>query len=100
MEARRRPNRDGVRLQALLERAESRPLPALPVTVVTATRRPDGEGWGARWLDEAARRHHAALASGVRLGRHLPAPAGHDLPGEVPDLVAEEILRMVGLQER
>jgi pimeloyl-ACP methyl ester carboxylesterase len=100
MEARRRPNRDGVRLAALLGRAEGRPLPDRPVTVVTATRRPDGDGWGARWLAEAARRHHADLARGVRLGRHLPAPAGHDLPREVPDLVAEEILRAVGLQER
>jgi pimeloyl-ACP methyl ester carboxylesterase len=100
MEARRRPNRDGVRLGALLRRAEGRPLPDRPVTVVTATRRRDGNGWGARWLDEAARRHHAALAGGLRWGRHLPAPAGHDLPREAPGLVVEEILRAVGLRGR
>jgi pimeloyl-ACP methyl ester carboxylesterase len=100
MEARRRPNRDGVRVADLLGRAEGRALPDRPVTVVTASRRPDGDGWVARWLDEAARRHHAALAAGVRLGRHLPAPAGHDLPRDAPGLVAEEILRAVGLRER
>lgn len=100
-EARGRYNDDGVRLAGLLRRASSRRLPDIPVTVVTATRRPTGEGWVPRWINEASRRHQGALAERVRLGRHVPATgSGHDVPREAPDLVVEELLRVVRLGAR
>lgn len=96
-----RPNADGVRVDALLRRVGGRPLPDRPVTVLTATRRPEGDGWVPRWINEAARRHQGELVAGVRLGRHLPATgSGHDVPEEAPALVAEEILRVVRLTSR
>lgn len=101
MDGRGRPNADGVRVDALLLRAERRSLPDRPVTVLTATRRPEGDGWVPRWINEAARRHQGALVAGVRLGRHLPATgSGHDVPEETPALIAEEILRIVRLTSR
>jgi hypothetical protein len=39
---------------------------------------------------------HADIARGVEMGRHVPASRStHDVPGEEPQLVADEILRMV-----
>lgn len=99
--ARARPNSDGVRVASLLRRVERRRLPDRPVTVVTATERPRGRGWQPRWIDEAARRHQGAVVAGVRLGRHVPAPgSGYAVPAEAPDLVAAEILRLVGPRGR
>ncbi len=99
--ARARPNADGVRVASLLRRVERRRLPDRPVTVVTATERPRGDGWEPRWIDEAARRHQGAVVAGVRRGRHVPAPgSGYAVPTEAPDLVAEEILRLVGGRAR
>lgn len=101
MAARGRPNEDGVRLDALLRRVSNRHLPDIPVTVMTATRRPTGEGWLPRWINESSRRHQGALAAPLRRGRHLPATgSGHDIPRDAPELVAEEIVRVVRMRGR
>jgi pimeloyl-ACP methyl ester carboxylesterase len=96
MSQRQTPNRDGVREVDLARQARSSRLPDIPVTVITATVRKDGDGWDARFLSEAARRAHAAVLHGVRAGRHIPASgSGPEVPLEAPELVAAEISRMV-----
>jgi len=98
---RRRPNADGVVEIDLAERARGSRLPPIPVTVITATRRREGGGWDARFLNEAARRVHASILRGVRSARHVPASgSGHDVPFEAPDLVAGEISRMVRMTSK
>lgn len=96
MDSRLQPNADGVREIELARHARRSRLPDIPVTVITAMVRKDGDGWDARYLAEAARRVHASILQGVRLARHVPANgSGHDVPLEAPDLVATEITRMV-----
>jgi pimeloyl-ACP methyl ester carboxylesterase len=96
MADRERPNADGVREADLARHARGRRLPDIPVTVITASERRDGNGWEARFLDEGARRVHASILRGVRLARHIPANgSGHDIPLEAPHSVAGEIVRMV-----
>jgi hypothetical protein len=92
---RRHPNADGVRVIEVAERARASRLPDVPVTVITATERPDGGGWDARFLNQAARRVHASILHGVTLGRHVPARSGHEVQVEDPHLVADEILRVL-----
>jgi pimeloyl-ACP methyl ester carboxylesterase len=100
MAERRRPNADGVRESELARRARGTRLPDVPVTVITATERESGEGWNERFLAEAARRVHASILRGVRTARHIPATgSGHNVPLEAPDLVAEEIARMVRMTD-
>lgn len=90
------PNEDGLVEAELAERIDGQRLPDIPVTVVTASIRPDGDGWDARFLNEAAREVHASILRGVPLGRHIPAArAGHDVHVDDPDLVSEEIVRIV-----
>jgi pimeloyl-ACP methyl ester carboxylesterase len=98
MTLRRQPNADGVRESDMAKLARMSRPPAIPVTVVTARRRPDGPGWDERFLFEAARRVHASLLEGSTSGRHVPASAsGHDVHLDEPELVAREITRGVRL---
>lgn len=96
-EARRnRPNADGVVERRVAERTDRLRSARIPVTVLTATRRRDGEGWDARFLNEAARRVHESMVRGLSLGRHVPAEgSGPLIQQEDPDRVAEEIFRVV-----
>lgn len=97
---RRRPNADGVREADLARRARGSHLPDIPVTVITATERERGPGWNTRFLAEAARRVHSSILRGVRTARHIPATgSGHNVPLEAPELVAEEIARMVRMTD-
>lgn len=92
----REPNTDGVREADLAHHARRSRLPPIPVTVITAMKRRDGDGWDARFLSQAARRVHAAILLGVHQARHIPADgSGHQVPLQAPDLVAGEISRMV-----
>jgi pimeloyl-ACP methyl ester carboxylesterase len=98
MARRLQPNADGVREIELARHARRSHLPDIPVTVITAMVRQDGDGFDARFLQEAARRVHASILHGVRQARHVPADgSGHDVPSAAPDLVASEIDRMVRL---
>ena len=100
MQRRRRPNEDGVTEVDLADRAGASRLPDRPVTVITATERPDGHGWDARFSNQAARRLHASMLRGITLGRHVPAAgSGHDVHLEDPELVAREIVRTVGVSQ-
>lgn len=93
---RSRPNADGIREADLDRRARASRLPDIPVTVITATTYRDGEGWDARFLRQAAWRVHASILRGIRSARHIPASgSGHEIHLEAPDMVAEEISRMV-----
>ena len=101
MEQRESPNADGVREIDLARHARRSRLPDIPVAVITASRRRDGDGWDQRFLSEAARRVHASILRGVRVARHVPASgSGHEVPLEAPDLVAGEISRMVRMTTR
>lgn len=96
MQRRRIPNADGLVETRLAERARGSRLPALPVTVLTATRRRNGDGWDARFLNEAARQVHASIVRGIPGGRHVPAGgSGSAVHVDAPDLVASEIRRLV-----
>jgi len=89
-------NSDGVTEEAVGRRARLVRLPPIPVTVLTATRRPGVDAGTARFINDAARQLHASILRGVPGGRHVPASrSGHDVPLDEPDLVAEEILRLV-----
>jgi pimeloyl-ACP methyl ester carboxylesterase len=100
MERRRRPNADGVVEERLGERARGSRLPAIPVTVLTATRRRTGEGWDPRFLNEAARQVHESILQGVSGARHVPAAgSGPAIHRDDPALVASEIVRIVGAAE-
>ena len=90
------PNGDGVRETDLARHARGSRLPDIPVAVITAMTRKDGNGWDARFLSQAARRVHASILRGVRSARHIPAAgSGQEVHLEAPDLVAREISRMV-----
>lgn len=96
MQRRRTPNSDGLVETRLAERARSARLPSLPVTVLTATRRREGDGWDARFLNEAARQVHGSIVQGIPGGRHVPARgSGSAVHVDAPDLVASEISRVV-----
>jgi len=98
MARRLQPNADGVREIELARYARRGHLPDIPVTVITAMVRQDGDGFDARFMQEAARRVQASILDGVRQARHVPANgSGHDVPSQAPDLVASEIARMVRL---
>ena len=101
MRRRGQPNADGVRESDVAEHARASRTRDIPVTVITARRRPDGAGWDERFLYEAARRVHASLLEGITRGRHVPASAsGHDVHLDEPELVAREITRAVRLSRR
>jgi pimeloyl-ACP methyl ester carboxylesterase len=101
MRERARPNADGVVEERVAERARRLRLPRVRVTVITASLRPTLDGWESRFVDEAARRVHSDIVDGVEMGRHLPAShSGHDVPRTEPQLVADEILRIVRALER
>lgn len=90
------PNDEGLRVEELARRVRGTSLPDIPVTVITATERRDGDGFEGRFLAEAARKVHASILRGVRSGRHVPAAgSGSRVHLESPDLVAEEIARVV-----
>ncbi|MFI6811345.1 alpha/beta fold hydrolase [Nonomuraea sp. NPDC050328] len=79
-------------LTALFELRRTTPLPDIPVTVLTAGERP--KQFAELWDNLAA--SHRRLAASVPRGRHVVAArAGHLIPQERPDLVIEEILRVV-----
>lgn len=100
MDARGRPNADGVAPAHLAARVHHARLPEIPVTVVTADHRPAEPDWDTRFLDEAARRAHEELVRGRPFGRHVPAPgSGPNLAEDAPALVAEEILRVLRITE-
>lgn len=100
MARRTAPNADGVRPLSLDARARSSRIPAMPVTVVTATIRPAREGWDGRFVDEAARRAHEELVRGRPFGRHVPAPgSGPNVSSDAPALVADEIFRILRIVE-
>ncbi|MDH3270038.1 MAG: alpha/beta hydrolase [Gemmatimonadota bacterium] len=95
-ERRTAPNADGVTEVLVAERARRGRLPQVPVTVLTAGRRQDGDGWDGRFLNEAARRVHASILRGLRQGRHIPATrSGHWIHQDEPELVVEAVLRIV-----
>ncbi len=96
-EARQRtPNRDGIVEIDVLRRAEDTRPREIPVTVVTATEREDGEGWDARFINHAASDLHADIAGRTRLGRQVPAMhSGPRVHVEEPELVAGEIDRVL-----
>lgn len=99
--ARGQTNSDGVTEEEVGGRARLARLPPVPVTVLTATRRPGVDAGTARFINEAARQVHASILRGVPGGRHVPAArSGHDIPVDEPDLVAEEILRLVRITGR
>ena len=101
MAIRRSPNEDGIVETDLSDRLSAGRLPDIPVTVLTATIRPDGGGWDARFLNEAARQVHASILRGVTAGRHLPAQrSGHAIQFDEPQLVADEILRIARIVRR
>ncbi len=67
-------------------------LPRVPITYISGTRAARSER-GRRPAVVAA---HAAAADGLPLGRHVTADrSGHHVPVTEPDLVADEILRVV-----
>lgn len=89
------PNSDGVREARVAERARGSRLPDVPVTIITATRRRQGEGWDERFINEAARQVHASMLSGITTARHVPAGrSGPYVQLDEPNLVVREILRM------
>jgi pimeloyl-ACP methyl ester carboxylesterase len=97
VERRERPNADRVVEARIAERARTSRVPSIPVTVVTGTIRRSDEGWDPRFLNEAARQVHADILRGVEGGRHVPASRSGSAPHlEQPDLVADEIARVVG----
>ena len=100
MGERAQPNEDGIPPVTLAARARGARLPGIPVTVVTAARRPAEPDWDVRFLDEAARQAHEELVRGRPFGRHVPAPgSGPDVAGDAPALVADEILRVLRIAE-
>lgn len=89
-------NDDGVAEADIGRRARRSRLPQIPVTVLTATQRPGLDERSARFITDAARQVHASILEGVTAGRHVPASrSGQDVHLEQPDLVAEEIFRLV-----
>jgi pimeloyl-ACP methyl ester carboxylesterase len=97
MERRERPNADRVVEAEIAERARTSRVPSIPVTVVTGTIRRSDEGWDPRCLHDAARQVHADILRGVEAGRHVPASRSGSEPHlDQPDLVADEIARVVG----
>lgn len=98
MVRRQRPNGDGVVEARLADRMRRSRLPAVPVSVLTATRRPDGDGWDARFVNEAAREVHASILRGTVSGRHVPAErSGAAIHRDEPRLVVGEIVRIAQL---
>lgn len=94
--AQTRPNADGVTERSIGRRARRSRLPDVPITVITAAVRQDGNGWDARFVNEAARQLHASILRGAMSGRHVPAErSGHDVQLDQPSLVADEILRVL-----
>lgn len=94
-------NVDGVAEADIARRARNARLPSIPVTVLTATIRQDGNGWDARFVNEAARQVHSSILRGVTGARHIPASrSGHDVQLDEPALVVEEILRLVRVARR
>jgi pimeloyl-ACP methyl ester carboxylesterase len=92
----RSPNEDGIVEVELGERLRTGRLPEIPVTILTATIRQDGGGWDQRFVNEGARQVHASILRGVVAGRHIPAQrSGHEIQLDEPQLVADEILRVV-----
>ena len=101
MRERARPNADGVVEERVAERARRLRLPRVRVTVITPSLRPALDGWDPRFVDEAARRVHSDIVEGVEMGRHIPASrSGHDVLRTEPQLVVDEILRIVLALER
>ena len=101
MRKREAPNDDGLREEDLGTRARRVRLPDIPLTVVTATQFGLREGWDERFLAEAARQVHASLLRGITVSRHVPASrSGHDIPRDQPDLIVEEVIRVVGASQR
>ncbi len=99
--ARGEPNQDGVAESVVGDRLRNFRLPEIPVTVITATIRQDGDGWDARFINEAARQVHASILQGVMIARHVPASrSGYDVHLDQPQLVADEIFRMVRATRR
>jgi len=94
------PNRDGVRLEALLERAAAGGAPGVPLTVLTGLAVPVASGWTPRWVREARQRRHRDLVAGAVPGRHVPVPGARSALRRAPDAVVSEILRVVRLRER
>jgi pimeloyl-ACP methyl ester carboxylesterase len=95
------PNQDGIREIEVGDRLRGTRLSDIPVTVLTATIRRDGDGWDQRFLNEAARQLHASIVRGMPLGRHIPASrSGPDVQLDEPKLVADEILRAVRTSQR
>lgn len=101
MRAREERNPDGVTEAGVAARLRRTRLPNIPVTVITAAIRQDDEGWDARFVDEAARQVHASILQGLTAGRHIPASrSGHDVQLDEPQLVVEEVLRVVRQSRR
>lgn len=95
------PNRDGVTERSVGRRARRSRLPDIPVTVISAALRQDGDGWDARFVNEGTRQLHAAILRGVTSGRHIPAErSGHDVQQDQPSLVADEIRRVLRSAKR
>jgi len=95
VERRRHPNADGVEEEAIGDRVRSLRLPQLPLAVITATVRRDGDGWSQRFVNEGFRQVHEAIVQGVEFARHIPAQgSGPDVQLDDPRLVTDEILRM------
>lgn len=96
-----RPNEDGVVERLIAERTDRLRSARFPVTVLTATRRNDGDGWDARFLNEAARQVHQSIVQGLTLGRHVPATgSGPFIQRDDPGRVADEIVRVVEATRR
>lgn len=95
---RQEPNADGIVEARLADRARGSRLPAVPVSVLTGARRPDGDGWNARFVNEAVRQVHASILRSAVSGRHVPAErSGPAIQRDQPQLVVEEVVRIVHL---
>lgn len=89
------PNGDGIDQRALGAFLREAPPLAVPVTVISATRRRDGPGWDPDQLDRATRAVHRSIVESTPDGRHVVAEAaGHAVHVDRADLVLDEIAGM------
>lgn len=89
----RRRNDDAVNELEIARILGEKPMPDVPVRVITAgVRRSAREGYDPVVLDSVARELHADLLRGVSDGRHVVAEgSGHDVQFDRPDVVVRAV---------